>query len=501
MLFRLPAIRGVRRHIPWLTCFAAIASQSFLDKDARTSADDLAVCTRCRERLSEKLLDWCDDLYGDLVDHPVSLTGDAAWLSSSFNQPSEYPHTVPCAELLMSIIDHKDVEALPGIFLTDVLGYLTQCTQRVVRDHRALLPSYLRMLTRLYDRVIRSFGQTSDVVCQITKCVLNVSVPAIVRQRLVELDRNFEANVLRIRQSLTTDDSVRMFAINTCRLDLAYEARPFEDVSEGAIEKWAYAACYTGDVDVVVALMEACPSLCEGDIVHLPSHVQCRMIQIALYWSNATLLRFVMERTTGGYVRDFERVWGSVLNVEDAELLISYTFPFKNAVQYCYRSSAVVKYLLDMGARCFATEWNCSQADFNVDILAVLFAKWGVNDSLLSMNVIQCVSNCINPCVLRELVRTVMKRFGSGLEVATLFVDVDGNRLLNGERSGHTIAYLRTCLHYGVRVDVPGRYDRQTALLTAAQRKMPYAVRYLISRGASCSVVDIDGRTVYDCLL
>ena len=493
----LHPVRGLCRHIPSLLSLAAVVAQTRVDLDAVHNGNDRTACSNRRSKMSQKLLDWCDDFFGDLADDPESHTGDVAWIKQSVSTipTAAFPRTLLQAEHLLSVLDHMDFSESAEAVLLPLTITLTRCTEVVVRDHFVLLPCYERMIARLYNRVISRYGPQCFMLSRIMKCVLEVSVPCSLRDLLRSLDPMYQSNIERLMKDMCDVYDVWLLGINSGRLDLAGQRCSLESRARDC-QQWRVAAFYTGDMEVVSEVMF--PSLISRDdsVLHLHGEDRLVLIRIAVRINCVPLVRFLFQRTMGGFGVDCSDVWADVRDVEMARVLIDHRFPFNGAVRYCHRSAPVLQFLLANGAECKPTLGLCAYCDYGPFVLDVLVESWKGTAFHVAQFVTVALNGCVTPNVLREVIRIVGGSVGS---------DVLNNRrpqfLLNGHRSDRTVAYMKACVQLGTRVNAIDFVSGQSALVYAGELQKYYAVQYLLSVGASCEVRDRKGLYVYDYLV
>lgn len=492
----LHPVRGLCRHIPSLLSLAAVVAQTRVDLDAVVNGSDGATCSN-RSMMNQKLLDWCDDFYGDLADDPEIQTGDVAWIKQSVSPipTTAFSRTLQQTEHLLSVLDHMDFSESAEAVLVPLTITLTRCTQVVVRDHFDLLPSYKRMIARLYSRAISRYGAQSFMLSRIMKCVLEVSVPRCIRDLLHDLDPMYQSNIERLLKDICDEHDVWLFGINSGRLDLAVQWCSSE-VRIRASQQWRVAACYTGDMDIVSEVM--CPAFLSRDdaVLHLHGEDRLELIRIAVRINCVELVRFLFQRTSGGFGVDCMNVWADVRDVEMAMALNDNQFPYDGAVPYCHRSAPVLQFLLANGARCEPTLGLCAYCDYGPFVVDVLVQCWKRSATNFDRFVTVALHECVTPNVLRQLVRVV-----GGSVQSDVLKARRPQFLLNGRRSDRTVAYMKACVQLGACVNAIDVVSGQSALVYAGELQKIYAVQYLLSVGAACDVRDRKGLNVYDYLV
>lgn len=489
-------VHGLRQHVPALLSLAAVAAQTLIDLDLAHNRTNRDACDIVRGALNQNLLDWCDDLFGDLADDPQSQAGDTAWIKRSVSPYPDagFPRTLRHTELLLSILDHLNFQQSAEEVSIPLSLTLTVCTQAVVRDHPELIPCYERMITRLYNRVIARYGRESFLLSRIMMWVLDVSVPCSIRDLVRSLDPSYPDNIKRVMTSMSDQSDVWLFGINSGRLDLAEPLCSIESRMKDC-QTWRIAACHTGDMDVVSEVMF--PSLVWRDDarLHLLGLDRIVLIRIAVLNKNVPLLRFLFARTIGllDGVGTME-VWECVRDVETARVLVECRFPYHSAVVHCYRSAPVLEFLLDIGAPCEPTMNLCRYCDYGPYVLDVLVRGWKKNTAIpLDRFMTVALNLCVSPSVLREVIRLV------GVPIGNAVLDGRSSRcLLNGRFSYHTVAYMKACLQLGSSVNAVDVDTGQSALLYAGVLRKNFAVHYLLSVGAAHNLRDNRGMSVYD---
>lgn len=507
---RFPSPKPIRPHICSLRALAAVAARPQLDPDLHRDPATKSACVRIRGKLSEKLLDWCDDLYGTLSMgtelarhiHPDTVWIPPAEIRSGFSWGRreiggcDGPENIAVFCSVMDHIDwgYFDAELRHRDNVIQWIAYnLKRYATAVFHDFIQCRELFMTMLTRLY----RHPAILDRHTLLITEVLVSVGLPVHIREHIRLLDQRYDAHLETILDMSRAPMDTLSLAVKTGQLGY------IEHVTDEhlLLESWSSLivdACLTCEAPIFDYLWDL-----RSKLTDIEAEVYHHCASAALSVSNSRVLSILFHDCDESMTGFASATWADRLlpgshDDECTNILLHYGCDMHTSL-FFNPNPQQLRYLLSRGASVIPP--SLDDAGFVLcaapDLACSLINRWRELDLPAFSYLCEAIRECGDHDILRQLVRVLDRTFeldNAGIQ--------ERNDCLSyvylHHHMYHGVLFYKTCLRLGVDIDVQDHVTGRSLLMDAARSGRDEIVRFFVSAGSSVTLRDNDGKSALD---